>query len=196
MENIFTNTHFTPYFPYHVTLKLTFIVPIADYWYSSNCRLMFAVSHECSCSIVPQGPGTHTFSCLLHTTNIKVILDQSSRRVRELVIECIIEPVKGPTTWINPIVIVPLLDCMGYVVRTRQLSEKAYFQRRCDSTRDEWERCIWQCGVINTWVKDITKFVTHCALYTCKGLLCGVSSASNNSSESPCRFRRAIKYIR
>jgi hypothetical protein len=119
--------------------------------------------------------------------------DKVEKKIKELQEGDIIEPVEGPTPWVNPVVIVPKANgnirlCLDMrraneaIVRGRypiptvdellQSMNGSHLFSRLD-LRDAYHQLE-----LTTESRDITTFATHRGLYRYKRLLFGVSSAS------------------
>lgn len=114
-------------------------------------------------------------------------------KINELVSLDIIEPVEGPTSWVNPVVIVPKSKGdISLCIDMRRANEAILRERHPIPTIDEITQgingsCVFskvdlKCGYhqleLTPESRDITTFVTHCGLYRYKRLLFGVNSAS------------------
>ncbi|XP_028413782.1 uncharacterized protein K02A2.6-like [Dendronephthya gigantea] len=114
-------------------------------------------------------------------------------KINELINLDIIEPVEGPTSWVNPVVIVPKRNGeIRLCVDMRRANEAIMRERHPIPTVDEITQGMNGSSVFSKldlkWgyhqleltpeSRDITTFVTHCGLYRYKRLLFGVNSAS------------------
>ena len=119
--------------------------------------------------------------------------DKVEEKINELVSPDIIEPVEGPTLWVNPVVIVPKSKGdIRLCIDMRRANEAILHERHPIPTIDEITQgmngsCVFskldlKWGYhqleLTPESRDITTFVTHCGLYRYKRLLCRVNSAS------------------
>ena len=114
-------------------------------------------------------------------------------KVKELIDMDIIEPVDGPTPWVNPVVVVPKSNNdIRLCVDMRRANEAIQRERHPIPTVEEITQDLsgsrifskldlkWgyhQIGLTQE-SRGITTFATHCGLYRYKRLLFGVCSAS------------------
>ena len=114
-------------------------------------------------------------------------------KVKELVDLDIVEPVEGPTPWVNPVVVVPKSQGdIRLCVDIRRANEAILRERHPIPTVDEITQGMNVSKVFSKldlkWgyhqleltpeSREITTFVTHCGLYRYKRLPFGVNSAS------------------
>lgn len=114
-------------------------------------------------------------------------------KVKELIDMDIIEPVEGPTPWVNPVVVVPKSNNdIRLCVDMRRANEAIQRERHPIPTVEEitqdlsgskiFSKLDLKWGyhqiVLTQDSRGITTFATHCGLYRYKRLLFGVCSAS------------------
>ena len=121
------------------------------------------------------------------------IRDQVSTKIKELLDNDIIEPVEGPTPWVNPVVVVPKAGGeIRLCIDMRRANEAIIRTRYNIPTVDEllqnmngskiFSKLDLRWGYhqleLSPESRGITTFATHEGLYQYKRLLFGVSSAS------------------
>ena len=121
-----------------------------------------------------------------------MIREKVKKKIEELVAMDIIEPVEGPTPWVNPVVVVPKQnDEIRLCVDMRRANEAIIRERYPIPTVDEVLQNLNQSAVFSKidlkWgyhqlelhpdSRGITTFTTHCGLYRYKRLMFGISSA-------------------
>ncbi|KAK3722797.1 hypothetical protein QZH41_007484 [Actinostola sp. cb2023] len=114
-------------------------------------------------------------------------------KIKELIDMDIIEPVAGPTPWVNPVVVVPKPNGdIRLCIDMRRANEAILRERHPIPTVDEITQDMNGSKVFSKldlkWgyhqleltpdSREITTFVTHCGLFRYKRLLFGVSLAS------------------
>jgi len=114
-------------------------------------------------------------------------------KIKELIDMDIIEPVAGPTPWVNPVVVVPKPNGdIRLCIDMRRANEAILRERHPIRSVDEITQDMNGSKVFSKldlkWgyhqleltpdSREITTFVTHCGLFRYKRLLFGVSSAS------------------
>ena len=114
-------------------------------------------------------------------------------KIKELVDLDIIEPVEGPTPWVNPVVVVPKPGGdIRLCIDMRRANEAIRRARHPIPTVDEITQSISGSKIFSKldlkWgyhqlelspeSREITTFATHCGLFRYKRLLFGVNSAS------------------
>ena len=114
-------------------------------------------------------------------------------KIQELVDLDIIEPAQGPTTWVNPVVVVPKSGGdIRLCIDMRRANQAIQRERHPIPTVDEIMKSLNGSKVFSKldlkWgyhqleltpdSREITTFVTHCGLFRYKRLLFGVNSAS------------------
>ena len=114
-------------------------------------------------------------------------------KIKELVDLDIIEPVEGPTPWVNPVVVVPKsVGDIRLCIDMRRANEAIRRARHPIPTVDEIMQSISGSKIFSKldlkWgyhqlelspeSREITTFATHCRLFRYKRLLFGVNSAS------------------
>ena len=114
-------------------------------------------------------------------------------KIKELVDLDIIEPVEGPTPWVNPVVVVPKPGGdIRLCIDMRRANEAIRRARHPIPTVDEITQSISGSKIFSKldlkWgyhqlelspeFREITTFATHCGLFRYKRLLFGVNSAS------------------
>ena len=114
-------------------------------------------------------------------------------KIKELIELDIIEPAQGPTSWVNPIVVVPKSGGdIRLCIDMRRANEAILRARHPIPTVDEITQSISGSKVFSKldlkWgyhqlelspeSREITTFATHCGLFRYKRLLFGVNSAS------------------
>ena len=119
--------------------------------------------------------------------------DKVEAKLKQLVMMDIIEPVEGPTPWVNPTVIAPKRDGdIRLCIDMRRANEAIMRERHPIPTVDEVLQSLNGSKVfseldlnlgyhqleLSPESREITTFVTHAGLYRYKRLLFGVNSAS------------------
>ena len=114
------------------------------------------------------------------------------RKIQELLKMDIIEPVEGPTPWVNPVVIVPKGDDIRLCIDMRRANEAIVRERHPIPTTDDvlhnmngskmFSKLDLKMGYhqleLHPDSRSITTFVTHAGLYRYKRLSFGVKSAA------------------